>query len=121
MSSSKLSERYIDLEQICNEYDIRLFKPLSWILILNLELIPEEDIQADPKLKFSHALLEGNKEEALKIANELKGKDTTISKYFKYLLEIDPELKNTLELSKKFFDFSKRRIEFIKEHGIKAY
>ncbi len=119
--SIKLSERYIDLKQACEEINPKLYEPLSWILILNLQLIPEEDIKGNDKLSLSYNLMNSNTEKALAIVKKLAAADTKMSKYYKHLLEIDPELKQTQEVSTKFFNFSKRRIEFTKEHGIKAY
>ncbi|MHA1305212.1 MAG: hypothetical protein ACTSQE_10110 [Candidatus Heimdallarchaeaceae archaeon] len=121
MSSVSLEERYNDLEELCEEVDIALFKPLSWLMILNLELIPKEDVMNDNKLLFSYSLMNKETEKALEIAKRCSKADNTLAKYFLMLLEIDPDLSKTQQISYKFFAFSKRRIEFAEKHGIKAY
>ena len=112
-------ERYVDLKKICDQVAPELFDTLSWIFILNLDLIPDRDIEANSNLRFSYHLMQQNYEEAKKIANDFAKKNISISKYYKKLLELDPKLEKTIEIAEIFFALAKRRIEVIRELGIK--
>ncbi len=117
--STVREERYVDLKKICDQVNPEIFDTLSWILLLNLDLIPKEDIEVNPNLSFSYLLLQQDYEGAKKIANDFASGDTPFSKYYKKLLEIDPKLGKTIEISETFFALAKRRIELIEKLGIK--
>jgi hypothetical protein len=85
-------QRYVDLKKLCERIDSELFDPLSWILLLNLDFIPQEDIEANPNLKFSFDLMNGDFDAALKTA--------------KY---------------ETFFALAKRRVELIEKSGFKQH
>ena len=57
---SVAEQRYVDLKKICQKVDPNMFDTLSWILLLNLDLVPQEDIDGNPNLRFSHELMFGN-------------------------------------------------------------
>ncbi|MHA1551704.1 MAG: hypothetical protein ACTSQC_07145 [Candidatus Heimdallarchaeaceae archaeon] len=63
--STTSEQRYVDLRKLCERIDPDLFDPLSWILLLNLDLVPQEDIVVNPILKFSHELMIGKFDAAL--------------------------------------------------------
>jgi len=119
---STISEqRYVDLRKLCERIDSELFDPLSWILLLNLDLIPQEDIESNPNLKFSFDLMNGNFDTALKTAKYFAESDKPIASHYKDLFKIDPNLTKTFEVAETFFTLAKRRIEFIEETGFKQY
>ncbi len=117
--STVSEERYVDLSKLCDNIDPELFDPLSWILVLNLDLIPEEDIMANENLKFSYHLMYQNIKEALAIANAIIASKSPISKHFNILLKLDPDLSKTFEIAQAFFALSRRRIEITEKLGIK--
>ncbi|NPD90063.1 MAG: hypothetical protein HGN29_15220 [Asgard group archaeon] len=117
--STVSEERYVDLSKLCDKVDSELFDPLSWILVLNLDLIPEEDIMANENLRFSYNLMQQKYKEAIDIAKAIAASKNPISKYFNMLLKMDPDLSKTSEIAKAFFALSLRRIEIIEKLGIK--
>ena len=119
--SVPLEERYTDLRKLCDKVEPKLFDSLSWILVLNLDLIPEEDIKASPNLLFSYNLMYGNVDEAKSIAAEIKKSDRPNARYYQEMINIDPDLSKTLEISRSFFSLALRRIEVASKLGIKQY
>ncbi|MHA1221947.1 MAG: hypothetical protein ACTSSG_01105 [Candidatus Heimdallarchaeaceae archaeon] len=115
------NDKYVDLMKICKKVDPKMFEPLSWLLLLNLDLIPEEDLEANPNLRFSHDLMEGKYEDAKAIAQKYAQSDKPIAKHYKELLDLDPELEKTIQISQNFFALAKKRIELIKKLGIKQF
>ncbi len=111
-------ERYVDLKKICDQVEPELFDSLSWILLLNLDLIPEDDVKINPNIKFSYSLMQQEYEEAMKLANSLASGTTTLAQQYKNLLEKDPKLAKTKEVSELFFALAKRRIELMERLGI---
>jgi len=119
--STVSEERYVNLRDLCDEVDSDLFEPLSWILILNLDLIPKRDIRANRNLSFSYNLMDEKYKEAESIAQEIISSKNPISKHYVRLLELDPNLKKTIEIARKFFALAHRRIEISKQLGIKKF
>ena len=119
--STPLEERYTDLQNLCDKIEPKLFDPLSWLLVLNLDLIPEEDIKANPNLLFSYNLMYGKVDEARKIAEEIAKSKRPNAKYYQEVLGLDPDLSKTLEISITFFSLALRRIEVAAKLGIKQY
>ena len=111
-------ERYVDLKKICDQIDPELFEELSWILLLNLDLVPKDAFEVNPNIRFSYLLMEQRYDQALEIANNIASKDTQLGRYYKELLAKDPKLKKTNEISETFFALAKRRIELIEKLGI---
>jgi len=114
-------ERYVDLKKLCDKVEPKLYDTLSWILILNLDLIPEEDILSHPSLNFSYNLMLGKTDEALTIAKSLAESSNKVAQYYQKLLEIDPKLEKTQEISNLFFALAHRRIELAKKLGVRQY
>jgi len=119
--STPTEERYIDLKKLCDRVAPDLFDSLSWILIMNLDLIPEDDIGLNPNLQFSYALMYQKYKEADAIARSLSESENPISKRFKGLLKLDPDLSKTFEISQTFFALALRRIEIAEKLGIKKF
>ena len=119
--STPLEERYTDLQKLCDNVEPKLFDALSWLLVLNLDLIPEEDIKANPNLLFSYNLMYGKTDEALEIAKKSANSNRPASKYYKEILSIDPDLSKTSEISLTFFALALRRIEVAAKLGIKQF
>lgn len=119
--SAVSEERYVDLSILCDKVDPELFDPLSWIFVLNLDLIPEEDIMVNENLKFSYHLMYQRKKEASDIAKAIIASKNPISKHYDILLKLDPDLSKTFEIAKTFFALSLRRIEITKKLGIKKF
>ncbi|MCE7747838.1 MAG: hypothetical protein GPJ51_05535, partial [Candidatus Heimdallarchaeota archaeon] len=110
-------ERYVDLKKICDQVEPELFDILSWILLLNLDLVPKDDININLNTKFSYSLMHQDYDEARKIANEFSKGDSTLANNYKQLLDKDPKLAKTIEISETFFALAKRRIELIEKLG----
>ncbi len=119
--SVPLEERYTDLQKLCDRVEPKLFDSLSWILVLNLDLIPVEDIKANPNLLFSYNLMYGKVDEAKNIADELSKSDRPNAKYYQEMLNIDPDLSKTSDIGQTFFSLALRRIEVAAKLGIKQY
>ncbi|NHJ33766.1 MAG: hypothetical protein FK732_12980 [Asgard group archaeon] len=119
--SAPTEERYVDLEKLTSRLAPELFEPLSWILLLNLDMVPEEEIKANEHLMFSYNLMYQNYDEAKSIAAEFSKKEVKVSKYYKELLKLDPELTKTIEIAQTFFALSRRRIEIAEKLGIKQF
>lgn len=116
--STETEERYVDLKKICEKCEPKLFDTLSWILLINLDLIPFDDLKAHKNLLFSYHLMNQDYKEAKYLAEELASTSLPISKYYKDLLVYDPDLSKTKEISEMFFHLSKRRIEIAEKLGI---
>ncbi|MHA1953919.1 MAG: hypothetical protein ACW96U_08235 [Candidatus Heimdallarchaeaceae archaeon] len=119
--STVSEERYVDLSKLCDKVDSELFEPLSWILVLNLDLIPEEDIMANENLKFSFHLMHQRIKDAADIAKGIIESKNPISKHYNLLLKLDPDLLKTSEIARSFFALSLRRIEITEKLGIKKF
>ncbi len=119
--STTAEQRYVDLRKLCERIDPDLFDPLSWILLLNLDLVPQEDIEVNPNLKFSYELMNGKFETALKIAKSFAKSDRPIASHYINLFKIDPNLTKTFEVAETFFALAKRRAELIEKSGFKQY
>jgi len=119
--STPLEERYTDLKKLCDNIEPKLFNSLSWLLVLNLDLIPEEDIKANPNLLFSYKLMYGKTDEALQIANKSAKSGRPASKYYQEMLSIDPDISKTSEIANTFFALALRRIEVAAKLGIKQF
>jgi len=116
--STVREERYVDLKKICDQVEPELFDILSWILLLNLDLVPEEDAKLNPNIQFSYSLMQQDYDEAKRIANGFTSGDSTLSNHYKQLMEKDPKLEKTIQISETFFALAKRRIELIEKLGI---
>ena len=116
--STAREERYVDLKKICDQVEPELFDVLSWILLLNLDLVPKEDVSIHPNINFSYSLMQQEYDEAKQLAESIANGDTPIAKHFKELFEKDPKLAKTIEISETFFALAKRRIELIEKLGI---
>ncbi len=119
--STTSEQRYVDLKKLCERVDSELFDSLSWILLLNLDLVPEEDIEANANLKFSRELMTGNFKAALSIAKSIVDSDRPIAFHYKALFKVDPNLSKTFEVAETFFALAKRRTELIEKSGFKQY
>ncbi|MCK4897032.1 MAG: hypothetical protein KAS47_09490 [Candidatus Heimdallarchaeota archaeon] len=119
--STTSEQRYVDLKKLCERIDPELFDPLSWILLLNLDLVPQEDIEVNPNLKFSSELMNGKFDGALEIAKIFAESDKPIASHYKDLFKIDPNLTKTFEVAETFFSLAKRRAELIEKSGFKQY
>ena len=119
--STTSDQKYVDLKKLCDKVDSKLFEPLSWILLLNLDLIPQEDIDVNPNLKFSADLMNGKFKEAYSIAKFYAQSDKPIASHYKDLFAIDPELKLTSEVAEIFFSLAKKRLEILKVTGFKLH
>lgn len=119
--STPIEERYTDLKKLCDNVEPKLFDSLSWLLVLNLDLIPEEDIQTNPNLLFSYHLMYGKVDEAKKIADKSAKANRPNSKYYQEILKIDPDLSKTFEIANTFFALALRRIEVAAKLGIKQF
>lgn len=119
--STTAEQRYVDLKKLCERVDPELFDPLSWILLLNLDLVPQEDIEANPNMKFSCDLMNGDFKDALKIAKNYAESDKPIATHYKDLFKVDPDLTKTFEVAETFFALAKRRSELIEKSGFKLY
>ncbi|MHA1346039.1 MAG: hypothetical protein ACTSVO_13255 [Candidatus Heimdallarchaeaceae archaeon] len=119
--STTAEQRYVDLKKLCERVDPELFDPLSWILLLNLDLVPKEDIEANPNMKFSCDLMNGDFEDALKIAKNYAESDKPIASQYQDLFKVDPNLTKTFEVAEIFFALAKRRVELIEKYGFKQY
>ncbi len=117
--STVTEDRYVDLKKICDKCEPKLFDILSWILLINLDLIPIEDLKAHKNLLFSYHLMNQDYKEAKYLAEEFASTDLPISKYYKDLLIFDPDLSKTKEISEMFFHLAKRRIEIIEKLGLR--
>ena len=117
--STQTDDRYTDLKKICEKCEPKLFDILSWILLINLDLIPFEDIKTHNNLLFSYRLMNQDYKEAKYLAEEFASTDIPISKYYKDLLIHDPDLSKTKEISEMFFHLAKRRIEIAEKLGIR--
>ena len=116
--STVREERYVDLKKICDQIEPELFDILSWILLLNLDLVPEDDVKLNPNIQFSYSLMHQDYDEAKKIANEFSTGDSTLANHYKKLIDKDPKLDKTIQISETFFALAKRRIELIEKLGI---
>ncbi|MHA1687415.1 MAG: hypothetical protein ACTSYD_13615 [Candidatus Heimdallarchaeaceae archaeon] len=114
-------ERYVSLKKLTDRVDPELYETLAWLLLLNLDLVPEEDIETHPNIKFSWFLLQGKTDDALEIAMKLAEANIPVSKHYQHLLKLDPDLKKTQEVANTFFALAHRRIELSKKLGIKAF
>jgi len=119
--SAPTEERYVDLEKLTSRVAPELFEPLSWVFLLNLDMIPEEDVKSNRHLMFSYNLMYQNYDEAKSIAAEFATKKVKVSQYYKKLLKLDPELTKTIEIAETFFALSRRRIELAEKLGIKQF
>ncbi|MBY9001148.1 MAG: hypothetical protein KGD64_09555 [Candidatus Heimdallarchaeota archaeon] len=119
--STTSDQRYVDLKKLCERIEPKLFDPLSWILLLNLDLIPKEDIGVNPNLKFSSDLMNGDFKGAYSIARSFADSDKPIASHYKELFAIDPELALTFEIAETFFSLAKKRVEIIEQSGFKLY
>lgn len=113
-------ERYVELKKLTDRIEPKLYDTLSWLLLLNLDLVPEEDIETHPNIKFSWLLMNNKTDEALEVAQSLASSNKPVAKHYKHLLEIDPKLEKTQEIANTFFALSFRRIELNKKLGIKV-
>ena len=118
--SAPTEERYVDLEKLTSRIAPELFEPLSWLFLLNLDMIPEEDVKANRHLMFSYNLMYQNYDDAKSIALEFSEKKVKVSKYYKELLKLDPDLSKTIEIAQTFFALSRRRIELAEKLGIRV-
>ncbi len=119
--STKAEQKYVDLKKLCERIDPELFDSLSWILLLNLDLIPQEDIEVNVNLKFSRELMNGNFKAALSIAKSIVESGRPIASHYKALFKVDPNLSKTFEVAETFFALAKRRTELIEKSGYKQY
>ena len=119
--SAPSEERYVDLEKLTSRIAPELFEPLSWILLLNLDMVPETEIKSNNHLMFSYNLMYQNYDEAKKLAAEFANKEVKVSKYYRELLKLDPDLTKTIEIAQTFFALSLRRIELTQKLGIKQF
>ena len=117
--STETEDRYIDLKKLCEKCEPKLFDILSWILLINLDLIPVEDLKAHKNLLFSYHLMNQDYKEAKYLAEELASTNLSISKYYKDLLIHDPDLSKTKEISEMFFHLAQRRIMIAEKLGIR--
>ena len=116
-SINSILQVHIRLPETFNASD----ETLAWLLLLNLDLVPEEDIETHPNIKFSWFLLQGKTDDALEIAMKLAEANIPVSKHYQHLLKLDPDLKKTQEVANTFFALAHRRIELSKKLGIKAF
>ena len=116
--STVREERYVDLKKICDQVEPELFDVLSWILLLNLDLVPKDDIDFNPNIKFSYSLMQQEYDQANQIAERMATGDSPLAKHYKELLEKDPKLAKTNQISETFFALAKRRIELFEKLGI---
>ena len=116
--STVREERYVDLKKICDQVEPELFDVLSWILLLNLDLIPKDDIDNNHNIKFSYSLMQQEHGQAEEIAKRIAASDSPLAEHYKALLEKDPKLAKTNQISETFFALAKRRIELIEKLGI---
>jgi hypothetical protein len=112
-------ERYVDLKDICTKIEPNLFNSLSWILLLNLDLVPKGSLQKNANYLFSYNMMMGKYDDAMKIAQQTVNANRPNSKYYKEMLDIDPKLTKTKEIAKAFFILAKRRIEIAEKLGIR--
>ncbi len=119
--SAPTEERYVDLEKLTSRVAPELFESLSWLFLLNLDMIPEEDVKANKHLMFSYNLMNEKYDEAKTIAKAFSTKDIVISEHYKEMLRLDPELKKTIEIAHTFFALARRRIEIAQKLGIKQF
>lgn len=119
--STTAEQKYVDLKKLCERIDPELFDSLSWILLLNLDLIPQEELDANVNLKFSRELMNGDFKAALSIAKSIVESDRPIATHYKALFKIDPTLTKTFEVAETFFALAKRRTELIEKSGFKQY
>ena len=119
--SAPTEERYVDLEKLTSKVAPELFESLSWLFLLNLDMIPEEDIKANKHLMFSYNLMHERYDEAKALAKDFATKDIIVSEHYKELLKLDPELNKTIEIAQTFFALSRRRIELAEKLGIKQF
>ncbi len=119
--STVRDERYVDLKQLCDKIAPEMFDTLSWILIMNLDLIPQEDIEINPNLRFSYLLMNNKYDEATTLGKELAASNNPISKHYKQMFEQDPKLEKTIKVAENFFALAKRRIEVTEKLGIRQF
>jgi hypothetical protein len=119
--SAVREDRYVDLKKLCDKVAPDMFETLSWILIMNLDLIPQEDININPNLRFSHLLMYNKYDEAIALAKEIVASKNPISKHYEQMFELDPKLEKTIKVSESFFALAKRRIEVSEKLGIRQF
>ena len=95
--SAVREDRYVDLKKLCDKVAPDMFETLSWILIMNLDLIPTEDIETNPNLQFSYLLMNNKYGEATALGNEIASSKNPISKHYKQMFELDPKLEKTIK------------------------
>lgn len=119
--SAVREDRYVDLKKLCDKIDPDMFETLSWILVMNLDLIPREDIDINPNLRFSWLLLDNKYSDAIALGNEIASSENPISKRYKQLFDLDPKLEKTIKVADNFFALAKRRIEVTEKLGIRQF
>ena len=117
--SAVREERYVDLKKLCDKIAPDMFETLSWILMMNIDLVPEEDIDINPNLQFSHLLMIDKLTEAKELGKKMSDSTNPVSKHYKQLFELDPKLEKTKQIADGFFALAKRRLEIIKRLGIR--
>jgi len=48
--SAVREERYVDLKKLCDKISPEMFDTLSWVLMMNIDLVPVEDIEINLNL-----------------------------------------------------------------------
>ena len=119
--SAVREERYVDLKKLCDKLAPDMFETLSWILMMNLDLIPPEDIEVNPNLQFSYLLMNNKYSEATALGNEIASSKNPVSKHYKQMFELDPKLEKTIKVADSFFALAKRRIEVTEKLGIRQF
>jgi len=117
--SAVREERYVDLKKLCDKVAPDMFEILSWILMMNIDLVPEEDIEINPNLQFSYLLMNDKSAEAKELGKKMADSTNPVSKYYKQLFELDPKLEKTKQIADSFFALAKRRLEIIERLGIR--
>lgn len=117
--SAVREERYVDLKKLCDKIAPDMFETLSWILMMNIDLVPEEDIDINPNLQFSHLLMIDKLTEAKELGKKMSDSTNPVSKHYKQLFELDPKLEKTKQIADGFFALAKRRLEIIERLGIR--
>ncbi len=117
--SAVREERYVDLKKLCDKIAPEIFETLSWILMMNIDLVPKDDIDINPNLQFSHLLMIDKSTEAKELGKKMADSTNPVSKYYKQLFELDPKLEKTKQIADGFFALAKRRLEIIERLGIR--
>lgn len=117
--SAVREERYVDLKKLCDKIAPEMFETLSWILLMNMDLVPKDDIDINPNLQFSHLMMIDEFAEAKELGKKVADSTNPISKHYKQMFELDPKLEKTKQIAESFFALAKRRLEIIERLGIR--